>query len=134
MRLAAAPHSKEVVVLEIEGSVDGDSYGQLLVEAQGHVARNVRVLAFDLSHCTYMSSAGIVVLTTLYKQMRELNRSEASASWATKNVLERAGELGPQREIVLVNPTPAVRQVLDMAGIPSYIPVYASVQDAIGKT
>ncbi len=131
MRLSAALYSTYATVLSVNGDIDGDSYGAVLVEAEQLLARNTRLLVVDLTDCAYMSSAGVVVMTTLYKRMRDLTRSEASASWATKNVLERAGELGPPRALGIANPNPAVLRVLEMAGIPSFIPVFATAQDAI---
>lgn len=131
MKLTVQTPAHGVTVLHVQGDVDGETYGQLLVEAQQLLAGGTRRLVIDLTECTYMSSAGLMAFTTLFKQMRDMNRNQADASWATKNVLDRAGELGAERELVLVNPAPSVRRVLDMAGVPAYISIYPDVEQAI---
>jgi anti-anti-sigma regulatory factor len=131
MNLTAQTQSKHATILHIEGSVDGETYGHLLVEAQQLLTRGVRTLVLELTHCDYMSSAGLMVLTTIFKQMRDLTRSESSASWTTKNTLERAGELGPARQLVLVNPNPSVERVLSLAGMQSFLPIYPNIAQAI---
>lgn len=133
MNLDVETPARGVTLLRVQGDVDGDSYGQLLVEAQQLIAGGARRLVIDLTECAYMSSAGVMAFTTIFKQMREMNRNRAGASWATQNVLDRAGEWGAERDLVLVNPSPAVRRVLDMAGIPAFVSIYATVDQALAK-
>lgn len=124
---------KHTTILHIHGSLDGATYGELLVEAQQILAQGVRYLVLELSDCDYMSSAGLMTLTSIFKQMRDLTRSESGASWATKNTLERAGELGPARQLALVNPCPEVERVITLAGMQSYIPIYVSTEQALAN-
>ncbi len=131
MNLVATPYDARATVLYVQGNVDGETYGHLMVEANALVTRGTRCLILELSACEYMSSAGLMALTSIFKQMRDLTRNEAGASWATRNTLERAGELGGARELVLVNPSSAVARVLDLAGIPSYLAMYPTLAQAI---
>lgn len=131
MNLVAEAPSKHARVLRVQGSVDGETFGRLLVEAQQLVMQGARCLVIDLSECEYMSSAGIMALTSVFKQLRELTRSEVNASWENKNVLERAGEVGPARQLVLVNPCPPVARVLNLAGVSAYIPIFPDVAQAV---
>ena len=133
MKLTVQAHPKHAVVLQVDGSLDGATYGHLLMEAQQLLAEGTRLLVLDFARCDYMSSAGLMALTSIFKQMRELSRNEAEASWATKNVLERAGELGPARQLVIVSPCPPVERVLTLAGVQSYIPIHQDVAQALAK-
>lgn len=131
MKLTAEEAARDVTVLRVQGDVDGETYGALMIQAQQLVAGGTRRLVIDLTLCDYMSSAGLMVFTTIFKQMRDMNRNQADASWATKNVLDRAGEWGAERELVLVGPSPDVQRVLNMAGIPAYISIYPGVKQAL---
>lgn len=131
MMLTTFPQTKYATTLCVRGALDGETYGQFVVEAQHLLAHNTRLLIVELSECEYMSSAGLLALTSLFKQMRELTRNETSATWATKNVLERAGELGPPHKLVIVNPRPAVERVLELAAMTAYIPMYPDVASAL---
>ncbi len=134
MNLTAHVPAKHTTVVSVVGSLDGATYGELLVELQQRLAEGARYLVLDLSYCDYMSSAGLMTLTTVFKQMRDLSRNEADASWATKNMLERAGELGPARQLVLVNPSPDIERVLTLAGIEAYIPIYLNIELALAAS
>lgn len=133
MTLTVNQNDNRVSVVRIQGSLDGATYGELLVEAQKLLAEGTRLLVLDFAACDYMSSAGLMVLTAIFKQMRDLTRNETGASWATKNAMERAGELGPARQLVIVNPCPPVERVLTLAGVQSYIPIYQDIAQALAK-
>lgn len=133
MNLTSEARPGHTMILHVEGDLDGATYGELLVETQQLLAYGVRYLVLDLTQCAYMSSAGLIVLTSIFKQMRDLTRNETGASWATKNALDRAGELGPARQLVLVNPSPPVERVITLAGMQSYIPIYASTELALAS-
>lgn len=130
MTLDVLPETKYVAVLRVQGDIDAESSGRLMVEVQGLLARGVRVVMLDLTECAYMSSTGLAALSSIFKQMRDLTRAEAEASWAVKNTLERAGELGPTRQLLLVNPNASVRRVLSLAGIETFITIYANLTQA----
>lgn len=133
MILTAQAHGKHAAVLYLQGDVDGETYGRLLVEAQQLVTRGARILLLELSQCEYMSSAGLVALTSIFKQMRDLSRSENSASWETKNTLERAGESGPPRQLALVNPRLAVQRTLTLSGMQAFLPIYPDIATAMAS-
>ena len=134
MILTVEEVARGTTILRVQGDVDGETYGALLVQAQQLVSGGTRRLIVDLTRCDYMSSAGLMTFTAIYKQMRDLNRNQANASWATRNVLDRAGELGAERELVLAGPTLEVQRVLDMAGLTAYISIYPGVAQALPPT
>lgn len=133
MNLTSQALDKHTTIVYVHGSLDGATYGELLVEAQQILAQGVRLMILELTDCDYMSSAGLMVLTGIFKQMRDLTRSESAASWATRNVLERAGELGAPRRLALVNPRPDVERVITLAGMQSYVPIYRTVAEAMAN-
>lgn len=131
MNLTARAHNPHVTLLHVQGNVDGETYGHLLVEAQQLLARGTRCLVLELSDCEYMSSAGLMALSSIFKQMRDLTRNESSASWVTQNTLDRAGELGPMRQLVLVAPCAEVLRVLNLAGMQAYLGIFPDVTSAL---
>ena len=131
MNLTARAYNKHATILHVQGNVDGETYGHLLVEAQQLVARGTRCLLLELSDCEYMSSAGLMALTSIFKQMRDLTRSEAALEWNAQNTMDRAGELGPARQLVLVAPCDDVQRVLNLAGMQSYLKIYPDLSQAL---
>lgn len=67
---------------------------------------NARVLV-DLSSVSYLASIGIRLLTS-----------------NAKSLLSRGGKM------VLLNPVPGVKDVLEMTGIPAVIPMYDNLESA----
>jgi len=131
MNLTSAELPRHIAVLSVQGSFDGATYGQILVEGEQLVTRGARVLILDLTECEYMSSAGLMTLTLLWKRMRALQRAENDAAWETQNVLARAGVLGYRRQLILAGARPDVLRVLNLAGMPAYIEMYPDVPTAL---
>ena len=131
MNLTSEELPRQIAILHVRGSFDGATYGQVLVEGEHLIARGARVLILDLGECDYMSSAGLMVLTSLWKRLRDLQLAENDASWETKNVLERAGALGPRRQLMLAGPCPPVLRVLNMAGMTAFLEIYQDVPAAL---
>jgi anti-sigma B factor antagonist len=87
--------------LDLTGTTDVDS------ELASHViGENVKVI-LDLSRVTFLASIGVrlIVMTA-------------------KSLASRGGRLA------ILNPIPAVRDVLDVTGLPQVIPVFGSLEEA----
>jgi anti-anti-sigma factor len=94
-------------LIKLIGRLDILGVGAIETNFAGYCAgENPRVL-IDLSRVEYMASMGIRLLT--------LN---------AKSVASRGGQM------VLLGPTPEVRDVLEVTGIPSIIPIYDGLESA----
>jgi anti-anti-sigma factor len=81
--------------------------------AKGAYAAGGRNMVVDLSKVPSLTSAGIRTILFIYKMLTE-----------PKDV---------DKHLKLVGPTPAVREVLDIAGILRFIEVYGSQDEAVAS-
>jgi anti-anti-sigma factor len=85
-------------------------FEQAVKEAYAAGGRN---MVIDLSKVPSLTSAGIRTILVIYKMLTEAK--------------DKA------RHLKLVNPTPHVREVLDIAGLLDYIEVYKSQNEAVAS-
>lgn len=98
-----------VVILKIIGRLDAGTAADAEARISASIEAGAKQVVLDLSSLDYISSAGLRVLLT------------------TARHAQRA-----QGKLVLADASLPVRQVLDMAGFASIIPVFDSVEKACG--
>ncbi len=81
--------------------------------AKGAYAAGGRNMILDLSKVPSLTSAGIRTILVIHKMLAE---AKDTAS-----------------HLKLVNPMPAVRKVLDIAGLLNFIEIYSSVDEAVAS-
>ena len=97
----------EIRMIKLNGKLDIIGTGQIETKFAGYCSgENVRVIA-DLSEVSFLASIGIRLLM--------LN---------AKSVNKRGGKM------VILNPIPDVKSVLETTGIPAIIPIYSSLESA----
>jgi anti-anti-sigma factor len=67
-----------VTVLTLQGNLDSSTYAQLEQHAKEAIVAGARDLLIDMTHVSYMSSAGIRVLTTLFNQLHSASEIETA--------------------------------------------------------
>ena len=94
-------------LIKLSGKMDIVGTGRIEKMFTGYCAgENVRVIV-DLSRLEYLSSTGIRLFLATYKSLSK-----------------RCGKM------VLVDPIPEIKHVLEVAGVPSMIPVYSHLESA----
>jgi anti-sigma B factor antagonist len=94
-------------LIDLAGRLDSIGTGEIETKFAGYCAgNNVRVVV-DISKVEFLASIGIRLLML-----------------TAKSVASRGGRM------VILNPTPDVFNVLEVAGIPAIIPVYSSLESA----
>lgn len=107
MELQYSELASGIRLIKPNGRLDIMGVNAIDVKFAGYCSgENARVLV-DLSGVDFMASIGIRLLTS-----------------NAKSLLSRGGKM------VLLNPSPDVRGVLEMTGIPSVIPLYDSLESA----
>jgi anti-anti-sigma factor len=107
MELQYSELENEIRLIKLVGKLDIMGVNKVDVKFAGYCSgENARVLV-DLSSVDYLASIGIRLLT--------LN---------AKSLLSRGGKM------VLLSPVPAVKEVLEMTGIPAVIPMYDNLESA----
>ncbi|MFD7136283.1 STAS domain-containing protein [Streptomyces sp. NPDC059894] len=98
----------DVALVTVEGHLDLDT----ATEFQAHLANQLhhgrRHFLLDLSEVPFMDSSGMNIILRVYQEARELPGT-----------------------VHVINPTPAVRRVLDLTGVSLTVPVSEKVDDAL---
>ena len=94
-------------LIKLSGKMDLIGTGKIETMFTGYcTGEDVRVIV-DLSGVDYLASTGIRLLLSTFKSLSK-----------------RCGKM------VLIDPTPGVKHVLEVAGVPSIIPVYSQLESA----
>jgi anti-anti-sigma regulatory factor len=122
-----------VTILHIQGSVDGESYKNLIAKAQEVHRAGTRDLLLDLSDVPFISSAGMVALHTITKLMKNLPMPDPNEGWQAFRSIERDHDDGTQAHVKLLNPQPKVENVLETVGFKKFFEIYTNLETAIAS-
>ena len=125
-----------IVVLHIDGVLDGANFKKLIEKAESLFAGGTRNLILDLTRLTFISSAGLgalhqVALIFQEKIRPETDETWASYRWATFRNIKRDHDLRPQKHVKLLSPTREVQEVLDMIGFTTLFEIYMYMPQAV---
>jgi anti-anti-sigma factor len=109
-----------VTVFRLDGRVNLGNADELERMAQQAHADGMRDLIIDLEEVTSLTSAGMRVLHSIYR----LLGVDAS---------ERSTHIQKSRHLKLVNPSPYVRRVLEIAGYDLFLDIYGDLQEAVAS-
>ena len=107
MELSYSELDNNIRFIKLIGKLDIMGVNEIDIKFSGYCSGERPRVMVDLSGVDYIASIGIRTLTT-----------------NAKSLLTRGGKM------VLFNPTPDVRSVLDLTGIPSVIPIYENFESA----
>jgi anti-anti-sigma factor len=107
MELRYSELENDIRLIKLIGKLDIVGVGDIASKFSGYCAGDRPRVLVDLSDVEFLASIGIRLLT--------LN---------AKSVASRGGRM------VLLNPTPEVRDILEITGIPAVIPVYDGLESA----
>lgn len=101
MELEVKEQSNEVNYLALRGRLDAAGVGEVELKLTGHTVPTGKPLLLEMSEVTFLASLGLRMLLTIAK------------------ALEQRGA-----KTVLLNPQPAVGEVLKVSGFDQLMPVY----------
>jgi anti-anti-sigma factor len=105
MEIQYSELENNIRLIKLIGNLDVIGTGEIETKFSGYCAgRNVRVVV-DLSEVDYLASIGIRLLTL-----------------TAKSIASRGGRMA------ILNPTPEVQNVLEITGIPEFIPMYSHLE------
>lgn len=131
MNLTVERPADDAAVVHVEGSVDGSNYRQLIDQADTLHKEGVARIVLEVSKCEYMSSSGLVALNAITKLLRGEQAPDTENGWAVLKTLDDARTPQSQARLALVNPTPRVDRVLDLAGLKTLVPIYPDTASAL---
>lgn len=131
MELVVERPADNTAVIHVTGSVDGSNFKQLIEQVETLQPGGVTRVVLEVSGCEYMSSSGLVALNAITKLLRGERVPDTANGWAVLKTLDDARAPSGKPVMVLVNPTPRVDRVLDLAGLKNFIPTYPDVPSAL---
>ncbi len=99
----------DITILQPKGRLDAATATEMDQHVSEFINGGSLHLVLDLSELEYVSSAGLRVFLSAAKRMKQA-----------------------KGKFSLANPTPQVRQLLEVAGFSTILPVYATMAEAIG--
>ena len=101
----------EAVILHVEGDLDEHTAPSLRERIDALIEeRGVRQLVVDVRDLSFIDSSGLGVLLGRFRRLQQLGGRMA-----------------------LVRPSPRIRAILELAGVPRLIPIFASARQATGR-
>lgn len=115
-----------ITVFHLKGRMNLGTAEQLQARAQETVQAGARYLLLDLTGVQSLTSAGLRAIHQIYQLLRDASTAEGDEA-ARK---AQAGAL-KSPHLKLLNPTPEVRRVLQIAGFDMFLEVHDNLKDAI---
>jgi len=118
--------TRPVTIMKIQGELDGNSYLDLIAEAQQLYAAGTRYLLLDLSEMSFMSSAGLVGLHTVVTVMSGQPLPNLEDGWGAMHKIARDVEnpVGYSGHCKLLQPHPRVQKTLEVTGFTHILEIF----------
>lgn len=118
-----------VTVFQLKGDLDANTYEQLETRAREAYAAGMRDLVLDLAGVPYLSTAGVRAINSLFNLLRTEAPSESDS--AVRQGLQDGTFKSPH--LKLLNPTPRVTDVLNMAGVDMFLEIHSDLGVAVAS-
>jgi anti-anti-sigma factor len=120
-----------VTVMQLMGDIDASTYTDVINKAQEAYDEGARDLLIDLGKVPYVSSAGLMSLHTIVKIFSGQSVQPKDGGRPSFRAINREQD-GPMRaHVKLLNPQPAVEQVLDMVGLKLFFDIHNDLETAL---
>jgi anti-anti-sigma regulatory factor len=122
-----------VVILHLEGKLDGANYENLIDEAQNLYDAGTRDLILDLSKLSFISSAGLAAIHQVALLFRGERNPGWDGGWDAYHAVDRSRGGRPQEHVKLLSPAEPVREVFDMTGFNSLFDIFPGLDQAVAS-
>lgn len=123
----------DVAIMHIAGDVDASNYADMINKAQELYDDGARGLLLDLGKVPYVSSAGLMALhtvTRIFAGQAVLSKDGGKPSFRALNSQQDANV---RETVKLLNPQPAVEQVLDVVGLKQFFEIHTDLDAAVNS-
>jgi len=115
-----------VTVFHLQGRLNMSNVDELIEKARQAYKDGMRYLLIDLKEVESITSAGLSAILSIYKMLIPKGGSKVKDKTP-------AGEPSRSSYLKLVNPSPQVYYVLDIAGFLDSIAIYDNIEDALAS-
>ncbi len=118
-----------VTIFHISGDIDANSYEMFEKQAQETIQAGARYLLLDLTKVTFMSSAGLRTLHTIFNWLRSETSGESDET--VRQGLRDGTYKSPH--LKLLNPSPTVLETLKVMGFDMFLEIHRHLKEAMAS-
>jgi anti-anti-sigma factor len=125
-----------VTVFRLKDRINMGNVSELDQAARQAYDQGMRDLLLDLTDVPSITSAGLRVILTIYRQLEDSpSESAADSTEAVASESSASTSSEPHRavHVKILNPSPDVRRILQIAGFDRYFEIYSDQQKAIAS-
>ncbi len=121
-----------VVVMQLHGAMNGK---MLVTEAENYYDAGARNLILDMSGLTFISSYGLSALHHIALMYRGEGKSAFREDRSAVDDMHQERKRGfhIQEHVKLLNPSDAIRDVLDIVGFTAFFEFYKDLESAVAS-
>ncbi|HRQ24790.1 MAG TPA: STAS domain-containing protein [Anaerolineales bacterium] len=120
-----------ITVMHIAGDVDASNYTDVINKAQEAYDDGARRLLLDLSRVAYVSSAGLMALHTVALIFTGQSVKSQDGGRPSFRALNPQQDANVREYVKLLDPQPAVEQVLDVVGLKQFFEIHTDLDAAV---
>lgn len=120
-----------VTIMHILGDVDASSYTDVISKAQEAYDEGARNLLIDLGKVPYVSSAGLMGLHTVARIFIGQSVQAKDGGRPSFRAINPQQDGSARQHVKLLNPQPAVEQVLEMVGLAAFFEIFSDLETAV---
>ncbi|MBK6792506.1 MAG: STAS domain-containing protein [Anaerolineales bacterium] len=124
---------EDITVVHLVGDVDSSNYTDVIAKAQELFDDGVRNLLLDLTQVPYVSSAGLMALHTVARIYSGHSLQGKDGGRPIFRAINLKEDASAREHVKLLNPQPAVDQVLDVVGLKQFFEIFADLDTAVGS-
>jgi len=120
-----------VIIMKLAGNLDASNYAEVITKARDVYDEGARDLLIDLSEVPYVSSAGLMSLHTVALIFAGQSLESKESGRPISRSVNAQNEKTVRQHLKLLNPQPAVDQLLDVVGLKQLLDVHTEFETAV---
>ena len=121
----------DFTIMHIAGDVDASNYTEVINKTQELYDDGARRLLLDLEKVSYVSSAGLMALHTVARIFMGQAVQAKDGGRPSFRSLNLQQDANVREHVKLLNPQPAVEQVLDVVGLKQLLEIHTDLDEAV---
>ena len=130
MQISFSKHG-DVTVMQLMGDLDSSNYTDIIVKAQEVYNDGGRNLLLDLGKVPYVSSAGLMAFHTIARIFAGHSIKGGENGRPTFRSINPKEDASARDRLKLLNPQPAVEQVLDVIGLKQFFEIHTDLDAGV---
>lgn len=122
---------EQVTIMHLMGDIDASNYTSVVDQAQESYNEGSRHLVLDLEKVPYVSSAGLMALHTIARIFTGQMTQTKDGGRPVFRSINPKQDSSAKEHVKLLNPQPAVEQVLEVVGLKQFFEIYTDVDTAV---